>query len=109
MINKIAAFSIMFISSFALAEGRSDPVYGEMIKKNEAKWHEYAVAMGKTPPETEYYKYGMKLDVKKLLHTTSRNIGCDVMPAQMTYQDSNDELRILEYRVFGTKCPGKGG
>lgn len=109
MINKIAAFSIMFFSSFALAEGSTDPVYGEMIKKNEKKWREYALSMGKNPPETEHYRYGMKLDVEKVLHLTSKNIGCGVMPTQMAYKDSNDELRILEYRTSGTKCPGNGG
>lgn len=28
----------------------------------------------------------------------------DVMPAQMTYEDSNGDLNILEYRVTGTDC-----
>jgi len=109
MINKVAVFSVVLFSNFALAEGSADPVYGEMINKNQIKWREYALSIGKNPPETEHYQYGMKLDVEKILHITSRNTGCGVMPAQMTYQDSDGELRILEYRASGTKCPGNGG
>lgn len=106
MKNKIAAISIMFFSSLVMAEGINDPVYGEMIRKNEMKWREYALSIGKNPPVTEHYQYGMKLDVEKVLHHTSRNIGCGVMPAQMAYKDSSGELRILEYRTSGTLCPG---
>lgn len=46
----------------------------------------------------------MKLDIAKVIHVTSTNGNCDVMPAQMTYEDSSGNLHILEYRVSGTDC-----
>ncbi|UVJ46559.1 DUF2790 domain-containing protein [Pseudomonas sp. LS1212] len=89
-----------------MAEGSDDRVYGRMIQDNEKVMQEYAVSRGKTPPEVTHYRYGMKLDIAKVVHITSTGFdsSCEVMPAQMTYEDSNGNLQILEYRVMGTAC-----
>ncbi|KHK66584.1 MULTISPECIES: DUF2790 domain-containing protein [Pseudomonas] len=100
----IAALSILTISSFAMAEGGADRVYGRMIQANEQSMQEYAAANGKNPPEVIHYRYGMKLDIAKVVATTSTDSSCNVMPAQMTYEDSNGDLNILEYRAAGTGC-----
>lgn len=55
----IAALSILTISSFAMAEGGADRVYGRMIQANEQSMQEYAAANGKNPPEVIHYRYGM--------------------------------------------------
>lgn len=107
--TRIAAISIMLASSFAMAEGSADRVYGPTIQKNEQRWKEYALSIDKNPPETVHYRYGMEVDAQRVIHITSKNIGCGVMPAQMTYEDSNGNINILEYRASGTKCPGQGG
>ena len=91
--------SIMLISSFAMAEGSADKVYGSMIQENEKRWREYALSIDKNPPETVHYRYGMDVDIERVIHITSTRIGCGVMPAQMTYKDSNGNLNILEYRA----------
>jgi len=44
----------------------------------------------------------MKLDIARVVATTPTS--CGVMPAQMTYEDSNGDLNILEYRAAGTGC-----
>ncbi|MEZ2743819.1 MULTISPECIES: DUF2790 domain-containing protein [Halopseudomonas] len=107
--TRVAMVSIMLISSFAMAEGSADKVYGSMIQENEKRWREYALSIDKNPPETVHYRYGMDVDIERVIHITSTRIGCGVMPAQMTYKDSNGNLNILEYRASGTKCPGQGG
>ncbi|CAE6952653.1 MULTISPECIES: DUF2790 domain-containing protein [Pseudomonas] len=103
-LRTVAALSILTISSFAVAEGGSDRVYGRMIQANEQAMQEYAEANGMNPPEVIHYRYGMKLDVARVVATTSTDSSCNVMPAQMTYEDSNGDLNILEYRVAGTGC-----
>lgn len=103
-LNVIAALTVMVASSAALAEGGADRVYGRMIQANEQAMQEYAAANGKNPPEVIHYRYGMKLDIAKVVATTRTDSGCNVMPAQMTYEDSNGNLNILEYRVAGTGC-----
>lgn len=100
----IAALTILTASSFAMAEGGSDRLYGKMIKANEQSMREYSSAQGKNPPEVTHYRYGMTLDIAKVIHVTSTNSNCGVMPAQMTYEDSSGNLNILEYRATGTNC-----
>lgn len=107
--TKFAAFSIIFVSSFAVADGGTDRVYGSMIKENENRWKEHALSTDQSPPEIVHYRYGMNLDIERVIHITSTRIGCGVMPAQMTYKDSNGDLKILEYRASGTKCRGNEG
>ncbi|MEH6565097.1 MAG: DUF2790 domain-containing protein [Halopseudomonas sp.] len=107
--SKIAAFPVIFMSSFVMADGSSDPVYGSMIKENENRWKEHALSTDQGPPEIAHYRYGMNLDIERVIHITSTRIGCGVMPAQMTYKDSNGDLKILEYRASGTKCRGNEG
>lgn len=36
--TRVAMVSIMPISSFAMAEGSADKVYGSMIQENEKRW-----------------------------------------------------------------------
>jgi len=88
-----AAVFFMSVSSLSLAEGSSDREYGEMIRANE------------NTPEVVHYRYGMKLDIAKVIRTTRTDMTCnDVMPAQITYEDSKGDLAIVEYRVAGTNC-----
>jgi hypothetical protein len=49
----------------------------------------------------------MELDVAKVIAVTSNRGSCDVMPAQMTYEDSTGKLNILEYRAAGINCRGQ--
>lgn len=91
-------------SSLAMAEGGSDRLHGRMIQANEEAMRAYATENGKNVPEVVHYRYGMKLDVAKVVSLTSTKGSCEVMPAQMTYEDSSGKLNILEYRVPGTNC-----
>jgi hypothetical protein len=104
MIKAIFFVSAISVSSLAMAEGSADRVYGSMIQENEQAMQEYAAARGKTPPEVAHYRYGMKLDIAKLVNVTPTDSSCEVMPVQMTYEDSNGNLQTVEYRGMGTAC-----
>jgi hypothetical protein len=106
--NALLAVSILSLSSLALAEGGSDRVYGQMIRNNQQAMAQYAAEKGKAVPEIVHYEYGMKLDVKKVVSSTSVNKGCGVGPARMTYEDSNGKLNTVEYRLLGENCPNGG-
>ncbi|MBM0137548.1 DUF2790 domain-containing protein [Pseudomonas alliivorans] len=108
--NTVKCFATLLIlaaSSAALADGGSDRLYGKMIQENEQDMRTYAAVNGENPPEVIHYRYGMKLDVAKVISMTSTKASCDVMPAQMNYENSSGELKILEYRTIGTGCLGK--
>ena len=84
--KSIAALMLVIASSSALAEGGSDRLHGKMIQANEQAMRAYAAANGKKPPEVIHYRYGMKLDVARVISMTSLKGSCDVMPTQMNYE-----------------------
>ncbi len=76
--KSIAALMLVIASSSALAEGGSDRLHGKMIQANEQAMRAYAAANGKKPPEVIHYRYGMKLDVARVISMTSLKGSCDV-------------------------------
>ncbi|UCR84198.1 DUF2790 domain-containing protein [Pseudomonas chlororaphis] len=102
------AVSILTLSSLVMAEGGSDRVYGRMMQENQRAMEQYALKNGKANPEIVHYKYGMNLDIQKVVSITQANKTCSVAPARMTYEDSAGKLNTLEYRVMGTYCQDGG-
>lgn len=86
----------------AFAEGGGDIVFEKMsqangaaIAKQELK-REGAIAQGVD------YKYGMDLDIKKVIKTSPPSKKCGPAPAEMTYEDSRGELHTINYIKHGT-------
>ncbi|WP_406227000.1 DUF2790 domain-containing protein [Pseudomonas siliginis] len=55
-------------------------------------------------PEVESYKYGMHLDIAKVVSITPPADICAPSPVQMTYEDSQGHTHIMEYSIMGTGC-----
>ncbi|HEN8707887.1 TPA: DUF2790 domain-containing protein [Pseudomonas putida] len=53
----------------------------------------------------ETYHYGMKLDIARVLSISDTSQDCAVVPTVMHYEDSQGELRALEYLIHGGGCP----
>lgn len=54
----------------------------------------------------EQYTYDMKLDVAHVISTTDVSNQCGIVPARMTYEDSQGQRHIVEYQVWGNGCSG---
>lgn len=52
----------------------------------------------------EQYSYGMRLDVAKVISRSDVPDVCNVVPARMTYDDSQGKRHILAYQILGTGC-----
>lgn len=50
------------------------------------------------------YRYGMQLDIAKVVSITPVADVCGVVPVEMTYLDSNGGKHILQYSEFGNGC-----
>ncbi|MFW5326160.1 DUF2790 domain-containing protein [Pseudomonas aeruginosa] len=107
-IQTVMTISLLAVSSFALAEGGADRVFGRMLQSNEKAMAQYAETQGKAVPDVKHYKYGMNLDIAKVVSVTPSSSACGVVPARMTYEDSQGELHTIEYRVQGFGCPHGG-
>ena len=55
-------------------------------------------------PAVEQYTYATDLDIANVISVTPAADVCDVVPAQMIYEDHQGQRHILEYRVMGNGC-----
>lgn len=100
----IAAWlSIIPLSSYALS---GDAQTQEYIEKHQNAVRAYASQTNKPMPEIVEYKYGMKLDVVKVVRQTPVTQSCEVMPRLMTYENSVGELITMQYQVL-SECRNK--
>ncbi|AYF46693.1 DUF2790 domain-containing protein [Pseudomonas sp. 13B_2.1_Bac1] len=95
------------LSLGALAEGGGDRTFALMMERNEKAMADYAVKNGKPAPEVQAYRYGMKLDIAKVINVTPPIRACNPVPSRMTYEDSRGNLNTLEYQVMGV-CRNNG-
>ncbi|HBP0513090.1 TPA: DUF2790 domain-containing protein [Pseudomonas aeruginosa] len=61
------------------------------------------------PVPTESYRYGMPLDVHKVVATQEQaSTTCEIVDARMDYLDSAGKLHSLAYRKYASAC-SQGG
>lgn len=90
------------IASFAFAE---DASVTEILKEHQVIVEKYADKSKKVPHVVDY-KYGMKLDIAKVIRTSPDTRACKVIPQLMTYEDSSGNLNTVKYQIMST-CRGK--
>ncbi|WP_313431487.1 DUF2790 domain-containing protein [Pseudomonas sp.] len=57
-----------------------------------------------TQVAVEPYRYAQHLDIAHVVAVTPVPDVCDVVPMQLTYDDSNGERHVMEYRIMGNGC-----
>ncbi|MGN5788096.1 DUF2790 domain-containing protein, partial [Pseudomonas aeruginosa] len=50
--------------------------------------------------------YGLQLYVAGVKSSTDTSNACGIVPARMTYEDSNGHKHTVEYQVWGNGCTG---
>ncbi|BGD24564.1 hypothetical protein VNPA120719_22290 [Pseudomonas aeruginosa] len=66
-------------------------------------------AQAAAPVPTESYRYGMPLDVHKVVATQEQaSTTCEIVDARMDYLDSAGKLHSLAYRKYASAC-NQGG
>ncbi|OPA94107.1 hypothetical protein BFW87_15065 [Pseudomonas fluorescens] len=96
------------LSFGALAEGGGDRTFALMMERNEKAMAAYAEKKGQPAPQVQVYRYGMTLDIAKVVNVTPPIRSCNPVPSRMTYEDSSGTLNTLEYQVMGV-CRNNGG
>lgn len=92
------------VASYAFAS--DDSVANNIIKEHQEVVSQYAARENKPVPAIVEYKYGMKLDIAKVVRVSPETRVCKVMPKLMTYEDAKGELNTLQYQVM-SGCRGK--
>lgn len=106
-LNLSIAAMLFAISSLALAEGGGDRTFARAMEQNEKAMASYAAKQGKAAPVVQSYRYGMKLDIAKVVSITPPIKSCEVVPSRMTYEDSTGQLMTIEYQIMG-QCRNNG-
>ena len=55
-------------------------------------------------PAVEHYTYATDLDIAKVISVSPAADVCEVVPAQMTYEDHQGQRHTIEYKVMGDGC-----
>lgn len=106
---KLALGVLTAVLSFgALAEGGGDRTFAQMMERNQQAMIAYAEKNGRPAPVVQTYRYGMKLDIAKVVNVTPPIRSCNPVPSRMTYEDSSGKLNTVEYQVMGV-CRNNGG
>ncbi|MBC3232854.1 MULTISPECIES: DUF2790 domain-containing protein [Pseudomonas] len=95
------------LSFGAVAEGGGDRTFALMMERNEKAMADYAAKKGKPAPVVQAYRYGMTLDIAKVVNVTPPIRSCNPVPSRMTYEDASGKLNTLEYQVMGV-CRNNG-
>ncbi|MBG6289837.1 DUF2790 domain-containing protein [Pseudomonas nitroreducens] len=104
--SKAAGITVVFLLSqafFASAQAVPEDYVQRMEALNDQAVRQHAEAEGKAIPAVEDYRFGMKMDVAKVIHVTptaSANL-CGNVPKLMSYEDSAGELKTIRYTVNG--------
>ncbi|MDT9674263.1 DUF2790 domain-containing protein [Pseudomonas sp. JV414] len=106
---KLITFAgVMAMSLNVFAEGGGDRTFEKMLSANTKAMAQYAANQGKPAPVVKEYEYGMTLDVVKVVSVVRPQVACAVVPAVMTYEDSQGQLNTIKYTVAGD-CRRQGG
>lgn len=106
-ITKPLIFTLAILSPVAsYAFANNDSVANTIIKEHQEIVKRYAAKESKPVPMVVEYKYGMKLDIAKVVRVSPEMRVCKVVPQLMTYEDSQGELNTLQYQIL-SGCRGK--
>lgn len=106
-IQSVIAAWVLGLSSVAWAEGGGERTFQRAMDANQQAMERYATQQGKSVPKVEPYRYGMNLDISRVVSMTPPLKSCGLVPSRMTYEDSAGQLRTIEYQVQG-QCRNNG-
>lgn len=103
MKRKVLSIAVVFFGLISAAQAKP------AVEKLTEKYHQesieatrqYAEQAGKLMPEVVDYKYGMNIDVAKLIHTSRDIKTCGSFKKLMTYENSAGELNAIRYTLQG--------
>jgi hypothetical protein len=92
------------VASFAFAP--SDHQMRSVVNEHQAIVQEHAEREQKPLPQIVEYRYGMKLDIAKVVRVSPDLKTCAASPRLMSYEDSSGALKTVQYKAV-SGCTGK--
>ncbi|AXA25477.1 DUF2790 domain-containing protein [Pseudomonas putida] len=93
------AIALLLLAFGAQATGFSGQRSEQLLQAHQQAVAAYAIKRDKPMPEIVDYRYGMPLDVARLVRQSGDPRTCEVVPRLMTFEDSQGTLRTVRYSV----------
>jgi hypothetical protein len=105
-IAKSLVFALAILSPMASFAYSDDVSVKEALTEHQKIVERYAEKSQRAIPPIVDYKYGMKLDIAKVVRMSPDLRACKVIPQLMTYEDSSGNLNTVKYQIL-SRCRGK--
>ena len=99
MLRPTLTAALLALSLSTQASGFSRLDSEQLLADHQQAVAAYAAKRAKPMPEIVHYRYGMKLDVARLVRQSGDPRTCEVVPRLMTFEDSQGTLRTVRYAV----------
>lgn len=99
MLRPTLIATLLALSLSAQATGFSRQDNEQLLEDHQQAVAAYAAQRAKPMPEIVDYRYGMKLDVARLVRQSGDPRTCEVVPRLMTFEDRQGTLRTVRYSV----------
>ncbi|QXH58721.1 DUF2790 domain-containing protein [Pseudomonas maumuensis] len=103
MLRPTLTAALLALSLSTQASGFSRLDSEQLLADHQQAVEAYAAKRAKPVPEIVDYRYGMKLDVARLVRQSGDPRTCEVVPRLMTFEDSQGTLRTVRY-VVQSQC-----
>lgn len=99
MLRPTLTAALLALSLSTQASGFSRLDSEQLLADHQQAVAAYAAKQAKPMPEIVDYRYGMKLDVARLVRQSGDPRTCEVVPRLMTFEDGQGTLRTVRYAV----------
>lgn len=99
MLRPTLTAALLALAFTAQATGFSSERNEQLLEEHQSAVAAYAQQRAKPMPQIVDYRYGMKLDVARLVRQSGDPRNCQVIPRLMTFEDSQGTLRTVRYSV----------
>lgn len=103
MLRLTLSAALLTLSLSAQATGFTSQLNEQLLEDHQQAVAAYAAKRAKPMPEIVDYRYGMRLDVARLVRQSADPRNCSVTPRLMTFEDSQGTLRTVRY-VMQSQC-----
>ncbi len=101
LLKRSLSIALLLTACSTYAQSFPDEKVRQIEQKSIAIAEKYVDSTGKPVPEIQDYRYGMKLNVAKVIYQSPKIEYCGVIPQIMVFEDTSEELRSIRYRGLG--------
>lgn len=101
ILKGFVAAALFFFAASVSAQNNVKDINARLEQVGKDATARYAQSLNKPMPELKDYRYGMDMDIAKLVHVSQNVMYCGNVRSIMSFEDSKGELHMVRYIVKG--------